>query len=116
MTGDTTRTEDDSVKATITISSVTNNKQFKLNAVHTVNNLGLSPQTIDADEISRRYPYLSKLPIQSYSNAIPAILIGADNWKLAVPLKIREGSWNQPIASKTRLGWALQGSRMKDTD
>ncbi|XP_037828693.1 uncharacterized protein LOC119616432 [Lucilia sericata] len=115
-TGDTTRTEDDSVKATITISSVTNNKQFKLNAVHTVNNLGLSPQTIDADEISRRYPYLSKLPIQSYSNAIPAILIGADNWKLAVPLKIREGSWNQPIASKTRLGWALQGNRMKDTD
>ncbi|XP_073821123.1 uncharacterized protein [Musca autumnalis] len=33
----------------------------------------------------------------------------ANNWKLAVPLKIREGLWNQPIATKTRLGWTIQG-------
>ena len=57
---------------------------------------------------------MSRLPIQSYQNATPTMLIGADNWKLAIPLKIREGSWYQPIASKTRLGWTLQGSTTND--
>lgn len=108
-TGDTTRMESDSVRAAITISNVSNNKQFTLNAVHTVTNLGLSTQTVDADEISKRYPYLANIPIESYHNATPTMLIGANNWNLAIPLKIREGKWHQPIASKTRLGWTLQG-------
>lgn len=108
-TGDTTRMEGDSMKANLTISNVTNNKKFQLIGVHTVTNLGLSAQTIEADEISKNYPYLAKLPILSYHNATPTILIGADNWKLGIPLKVREGSWHQPIASKTRLGWTLQG-------
>ncbi|GBP03412.1 hypothetical protein EVAR_71356_1 [Eumeta japonica] len=108
-TGETTRMESDSKKSDIFISNITNNKKFKLNAVHTVSNLGLSAQTVDAGEMSKRYPHLAKLPIESYSDATPVILIGSDNWNLAVPLKVREGLWNQPIASKTRLGWTIQG-------
>lgn len=114
-TGDTTRMESDSLKATITISNVHNGNKFLLKDVHTVDNLGLSSQTIDAVEIAKKYTYLANLPIQSYHNAIPTILIGADNWKLAIPLKIREGSWHQPIASKTRLGWTLQGCKTKNS-
>ncbi|XP_052835157.1 uncharacterized protein LOC128251924 [Drosophila gunungcola] len=38
------------------------------------------------------------------------LLIGTNNWKLAVPRKLREGKWNDPIASKCILGWGLQGS------
>ncbi|KAI8116323.1 hypothetical protein CVS40_11600 [Lucilia cuprina] len=33
------------------------------------------------------------------------------NWKLAVPIKVREESWQQPIATKTHLGWTIQGGK-----
>ncbi|XP_073821397.1 uncharacterized protein [Musca autumnalis] len=50
--------------------------------------------------------------VAGYSHAENLIRLQSclkDNWKLAVPLKIREGLWNQPIATKTRLGWTIQG-------
>jgi len=43
------------------------------------------------------------------------ILIGTNNWKLAVPRRLREGKWNDPIASKCILGWGLQGSTSSKT-
>jgi len=33
------------------------------------------------------------------------ILIGTNNWKLAVSRRIRKEKWNDPIASKCILGW-----------
>ncbi|XP_070851443.1 uncharacterized protein [Drosophila suzukii] len=60
------------------------------------------------EELAMKFPYLKGLPITSYANVRPTIIVGADNWNLAVPLRIREGAWRQPIASKTRLGWTLQ--------
>ncbi|XP_065356442.1 uncharacterized protein LOC135950842 [Calliphora vicina] len=66
--------------------------------------------SINFDDIVKDNTYLKGLPIQSYTNAKPMVLIGLNNWRLAVPLKIREGGRTQPIATKTRLGWTLQGS------
>ncbi|XP_068143463.1 uncharacterized protein [Drosophila tropicalis] len=66
--------------------------------------------SIDIRALAKEFPHLAGLPIASYTNARPSILIGTNNWNLAVPLKIKEGAWHQPIASKTRLGWALQSS------
>jgi len=43
------------------------------------------------------------------------ILIGTNNWKLAVPRRLREGKWNDPIASKCILGWGPQGSTSSKT-
>ncbi|XP_036347872.1 uncharacterized protein LOC118757252, partial [Rhagoletis pomonella] len=108
-TGNTTRVEKNSVRAAIEISSMTNKRRYILNNIHTVDDLDLPAQSIDAFELQKMYPHLAGLPIASYENVKPSMLIGVDNWKLAVPLKIREGTWSQPIASKTRLGWALQG-------
>ena len=68
-----------------------NNNRFALYDVHTVNNLGLPMQTLNFDDVVRDNPYLNGLPIQTYSNAKPMILIGLNNWRLAVPLKIKEG-------------------------
>ena len=82
---------------------------FTIKDVHTVKSLNLPSQSLDMKEIKAKYPYMDGIPIQSYTNAKPSIIIGVDNWKVAVPLKIREGLWGQPIATKTRLGWAIQG-------
>ena len=43
------------------------------------------------------------------------ILIGANNWKLAVPIKICEGNWQQPIVTKTRFGWTIQGGKINNS-
>ncbi|XP_046868784.1 uncharacterized protein LOC124461292, partial [Drosophila willistoni] len=69
-----------------------------------------SERSIDIRALAKEFPHLAGLPIASHTNARPSILISTNNWNLAVPLKIKEGAWHQPIASKTRLGWALQSS------
>ncbi|XP_053968959.1 uncharacterized protein LOC128870369 [Anastrepha ludens] len=114
-TGNPTRVEENSVRAAIEISSVTNWQKYTLKNIHTVDDLNLPAQSINASAMERLYPYLAGLPIASYNNVKPSLLIGADNWRLAIPLKIREGTWFQPIASKTRLGWALQGCNSRQT-
>lgn len=108
-TGDTTRYEQNSIKMNMEVSNINNNIRFALYDVHTVSNLGLPSQSINFDDIAKKNKYLKGLPIQSYINAKPMVLIGLNNWRLAVPLKIKEGLRGQPIATKTRLGWALQG-------
>lgn len=103
-TGNTTRQENSSVKTSLNIANIYNGDKFKLQSVHTVENLDLPQQTLNMNEMVEKYPYLGGLPIQSFKNVKPTILIGLNNWSVAVPLKIREGPWNQPIATKTRLG------------
>ncbi|XP_062533440.1 uncharacterized protein LOC134202469 [Armigeres subalbatus] len=62
-----------------------------------------------------RYPHLRGLPIDSYEKISPKLLIGLDNLKLTVPLKIREGKWADPIAAKSRIGWSIYGCAMAPT-
>ncbi|XP_044316262.1 uncharacterized protein LOC123037810 [Drosophila rhopaloa] len=108
-TGETTRFENTSVQASIQISGVSSETRYWLNNVHTVKNIALPKQTVDMDELRSKYSYLKDLPLETYS-AQPMLLIGTNNWKIAVPRRIREGKWNDPIASKCMLGWTIQGS------
>ncbi|XP_073821618.1 uncharacterized protein [Musca autumnalis] len=109
-TGNTTRSEDDSVKINIEVSGVKGDSRFMLHDVRTVKNLELPKQTLNFEDVVKYNPHLKGLPVESYVNAKPTILIGVNNWRVAVPMKIREGGYNQFIATKTRLGWTLQGS------
>ncbi|XP_068150198.1 uncharacterized protein [Drosophila tropicalis] len=109
-TGEETRNEEDSVKTHLQISEAGTDKKLWLYNVHSVKKLGLPKQTINVEELSKQYPYLRGLPLKSYQNGTPLILIGSNNWNLAIPRKIREGRRNEPIASKCTLGWCIQGS------
>ncbi|XP_055527542.1 uncharacterized protein LOC129720134 [Wyeomyia smithii] len=40
---------------------------------------------------------------------VRTLLIGLDNLKLGVPLKLREGGQTHPIGAKCRLGWSVYG-------
>ncbi|XP_043066490.1 uncharacterized protein [Drosophila bipectinata] len=108
-TAETTRLESGSVKASVQISEMNCDKVYWLNNVQTVQNLALPRQTVNMKELCDRFQHLKDLPLRSYSPQ-PTLLIGTNNWKLAVPRKIREGKWNEPIASKCMLGWSIQGS------
>ncbi|XP_070075691.1 uncharacterized protein [Drosophila takahashii] len=114
-TNQTTRKESNSVRFNIRVAGAGATKTYWLNNVHTVKNLGLPKRTVNVQELRIKFPHLDGIPLQSYWNAEPMILIGNNNWKLAVPRKVKEGKWNDPIASKCILGWGLQGSTSPKT-
>lgn len=108
-TSNTTRREENSCVVQCEISEK-NNKSYCLTNIRTVENLDLPNQSITFDKLRLKYPYLRDLPIESYENAIPRILIGLNNWHVGVPLKIREGEKGGPIATKSRIGWTVYGT------
>ncbi|XP_055633594.1 uncharacterized protein LOC129773943 [Toxorhynchites rutilus septentrionalis] len=110
-TGNTSRMEKNSQVVTVVISGVGQMRQFKLASARTVENLNLPSQSFNYGKAAERYPYLRQIPIQSYQGAVPKILIGLDNLRLSLPLKIREG--DGPSAVKTRLGWCVYGQQIE---
>ncbi|XP_065081042.1 uncharacterized protein LOC135703693 [Ochlerotatus camptorhynchus] len=76
-TGETQRLENASQIVSLQISSCSNpNKKYQLSSVHTVQSLQIRPQTLLYFEIQEKYQHLARLPIESYENACPRILIG----------------------------------------
>ncbi|XP_062538743.1 uncharacterized protein LOC134207018 [Armigeres subalbatus] len=110
-TGNTSRVEKGSQQISIEIAGIGQQKRHKLLNARTVNNLGLPAQSFQIEEAAQLHKHLKGIPITSYQNAVPKILIGVDNLRLALPLKVREGEGSAPVAVKTRLGWCVYGPR-----
>ncbi|XP_053699346.1 uncharacterized protein LOC128746321 [Sabethes cyaneus] len=109
-TGNKRRLENDSLKLDIDVSGTGEiQKKYCLRGVHTICNLDLFHQTVDVHQLAKRYRHLRGIPIESYNNVQPRILIGIDNANITLPLKGREGNMFEPIATKTRLGWIVHG-------
>ncbi|XP_065090559.1 uncharacterized protein LOC135711619 [Ochlerotatus camptorhynchus] len=109
-TGGTERHEADSHIYNLHIAGGKNeSKKFLLSDVRTVKELLLPQQTMDMAKLSQLYPHLRNLPIDSYRDARPRILIGMKHALLSLGLKNQEGEIGQPIAVKTRLGWTVCG-------
>lgn len=84
-------------------------RQFLLKNVRSVSKLDLPRQTLLFSELTDKYKHLRGLPVKSYENIIPRIIIGLDNRNAAMPLKAKEGGADEPAALKTRLGWTIYG-------
>lgn len=109
-TGGTERNEKSSRVVDLKITGTQNHaKEFQLKGVRTVKELMLPCQTLNMEEIAQQYPHCRNLPIDSYSNVRPRILIGLKHAPVSLVLKSKEGSLDQPIAVKTRLGWTICG-------
>ncbi|XP_058816851.1 uncharacterized protein LOC131680146 [Topomyia yanbarensis] len=113
-TGNVTRVESDSKQVRITIRGASSAKQFTIDDIRTVKELTLPEQSLDCGELAQRYRYLQGLPIVSYANAVPRLLIGVNNVNLTVPLQVKEGKKSDPVAVKTRLGWCIFGGSGKE--
>ncbi|XP_055633296.1 uncharacterized protein LOC129773676 [Toxorhynchites rutilus septentrionalis] len=109
-TSDITRTESDSRIMQIKISGRKSNRQYQLKDVRTVTNLNLPSQTLSFSELQKRFNHLRGLPMESYSNVTPQLLIGLNNTHLSTALKFREGTSGEPVATKSRLGWSVHGN------
>ncbi|XP_053687000.1 uncharacterized protein LOC128736541 [Sabethes cyaneus] len=108
-TGNTSRVEANSKVVTITIKGAGSQRRFQMLNVRTVPSLNLPSQTFQREIAAEQFGHLKQLPLQSYKNAVPKLLIGVEHLHLAVPLKVREGNGKGPIAVKTRLGWCVYG-------
>ncbi|XP_055615196.1 uncharacterized protein LOC129761499 [Toxorhynchites rutilus septentrionalis] len=114
-TGGAQRREDNSRSVSLTVAAAHRpSKQYTLNGVRTVDELLLPPQTLNVEELRKRCSHLNDLPIASYEDVRPRILIGMKDQHLSLVLKSREGTQNQPIAVKTRLGWTICGGGNQD--
>lgn len=110
-TGSVTRKEPRSRQVELRISGVHGSPDYPLAEVQTVPRLDLPQQSLDYVELCKQFPHLRGLPMQSFSNAVPRILIGLDNATLNLTLDKRERRSHEPIAAKTRLGWTIFGGQ-----
>ncbi|XP_062704517.1 uncharacterized protein LOC134286848 [Aedes albopictus] len=109
-TGGTERCEPNSRAYNLQISGVKDgSKRFEINDVRTVKDLLLPQQSLDMAKLSEQFPHLRDLPIDSYRDIRPRILIGTKHAHLGLVLRNREGEFGQPIAVKSRLGWTVCG-------
>lgn len=91
-TGNVTREENDSHRVTIEISGTDEQApRYIMSKVGTVESLELPRQSLSIGQLADKFGHLRGLPIQEYHNVTPQLLIGVDNLKLAVPLKVKEG-------------------------
>ncbi|XP_055645287.1 uncharacterized protein LOC129781732, partial [Toxorhynchites rutilus septentrionalis] len=112
-TGGTHRNESDSRSVNVEICG-RGGKRSSLHDARTVKQLQLPFQTLDIQHLRSKYGYLYGLPIDSYSNVRPRILIGLRHANLMLVRKSREGKVGEPIAVKTNLGWTVYGGRANE--
>ncbi|XP_062703565.1 uncharacterized protein LOC134286020 [Aedes albopictus] len=115
-TGNVKREEVNSRVIEMNISGETSTKRYRMMDARTVESLQLPTQSLSYQNLAEKYPHLRGLPIADYENVTPKLLIGLDNLKLTIPLKIREGRWGQPMAAKCRLGWSIYGCSRSVTE
>lgn len=85
-------------------------KRFRIRHAFTSEELGLSSHSHPVRALKRIYRHLRGLPLQSFSQAQPLLLIGSDYPHLLTPVEpVRLGPLGAPAALKTSLGWTLQG-------
>lgn len=96
------------VQTSITLSGAKGRKHI-LKKVYSIENLELPEQNVNACEMKERYKHLRGLPIKDLVKAKPKILIGLEHSRFLCCENPRQGNENEPIASKTELGWIVFG-------
>ncbi|XP_073334837.1 uncharacterized protein [Pagrus major] len=85
-------------------------KRFRIHKAFTATELGLSKHSHPVEALQKTYRHLRGLPLQSFNQEQPLLLIGSDYPHLITPVEpVHLGPPGGPAALKTRLGWTLQG-------
>ncbi|XP_076247767.1 uncharacterized protein LOC143187433 [Calliopsis andreniformis] len=97
-----------SKRVTFKISGALTNKEFSVSGAQTVKGLSLPWQGLSRKDLDR-YTHLNDIEIQCYPNEQPQLLLGQDNWDLIISQETRRASRDEPVASRTELGWVVHG-------
>lgn len=113
-TGNVTRKEPRSQQINLEIAGKNNSARYDLHQARTVSCLVLPAQRLNYRDMSQRFPYLKGLPLDDHDLVQPKLLIGLDNLRLGVPLKLREGGPHDPIATKSVSAGQYMGVRLSN--
>lgn len=84
--------------------------KYRIQNAFTADGLDLVEQSYPVKALQRRYVHLRDIPLQSFKNVQPLLLIGSDNSSLITAVEtIHIDTQIGPVAVRTKLGWALQG-------
>ncbi|XP_053690919.1 uncharacterized protein LOC128739459 [Sabethes cyaneus] len=112
-TADIARVEKESRRMNLLIAERGSDEKHQLGTVRTVEELLLPKQQLDAVDLSQRMKNLRGLPIATYQNQRPGLLIGLNNLHVIAPIEAKIGEPGELIAVRSKLGWAVYGpSRM----
>ena len=90
------------------ITDLAGNCDINLPMMYSRPSLPLPREAIGKQEDVNRWPYLSGVEIQSI-NAEIGLLIGSDVPQALQPCEIRQSQNGGPFATRTVLGWVLNG-------
>ncbi|XP_055605883.1 uncharacterized protein LOC129754049 [Uranotaenia lowii] len=110
-TDNISREERESQRISLEISGRGMDNKFKIENIRTVKQLKLPSQSFDYLKMQKKYSHLKGLPLESYFDAVPKIIIGIDHVHLLTTLRVREGHSGDPVGTKTRLGWSVFGKQ-----
>lgn len=83
---------------------------FKLHNVRVMDQIEFPTQSLNMEDIQSRYSYLSGIPVDSYENARPDILLSLKEFRLTLTNEPPIFKDVGPIATKTKLGWMIYGA------
>lgn len=91
------------------ISGAETNTKFLLRNVYGVSNLRLPTQSLRKDDLHMNSEWIDRLPVLTYDDITPKILIGLDNCHLGLPNETFQLQDGGPYAAHTELGWVVFG-------
>ncbi|XP_062702664.1 uncharacterized protein LOC134285598 [Aedes albopictus] len=115
-TADITREEPDSRMLNLWISALGTKEKLPLQAVQTVEKLLLPKQFLNVADLAAKYNHLHSVPVDSYPDQHPGLLIGLNNLHTIAPIEARIGKHGEPIAVRSKLGWSVYGAISRRTE
>ena len=111
LTGMTGSEKVDSKLVDLVVKSIDDSVEVELCSVKTVVNMPISTSCIAKREDLVRWPHLRGIYIPSIEHGEVCLLIGLnERTTLFLPLELKTGGENEPIAIRYSLGWTVMGS------
>lgn len=85
-------------------------KRHLIQGARSITPLCLAPQSTNMLNIEKYHHLADISNLLTYENATPTVLIGAADWYLSASREMRVGRKDEPVATKTVLGWVLHGA------
>lgn len=109
-TNGVTQTDKNSEVVELEISGADGGRKFHMQNVRTIEKLELPLPSEKLLKSLKDYKHLEGIKVPEIPIHTPGILIGLRHSKLCLSYEVREGKWDQPVATLTRLGWAVYGN------
>ncbi|CAG9807853.1 unnamed protein product [Chironomus riparius] len=81
-----------------------------LNECYAIDDLQLPPRSLNVEKLKKQFPYLREVPVESYYDAIPCVLIGSRHAHMFEAIEpVKQGGSCKPVALKCKLGYTIYG-------